>query len=199
MKLLKLLSTSLILLVLGTGLLFAKNPVVEMHIEIQNKHKPEHGVVKIELFEKESPVTVKNFLGYVNSGFYNGTIFHRVINRFMIQGGGFDRNLSQKKTRSPIKNEAHNKLNNTVGTIAMARTNNIHSATAQFFINVNNNLFLDHKNKQKYGYAVFGRVISGMDIVHKIQSVKTGKKGVFSDVPLAPVLIKKVVLSRSYQ
>jgi cyclophilin family peptidyl-prolyl cis-trans isomerase len=150
------------------------------------------GDIKVELYPEKAPETVKNFLGYVNDKFYDGTIFHRVIGNFMIQGGGMDKNMKQKATKAPIKNEAGNGLKNDTGTIAMARTSVVDSATAQFFINVKDNDFLNHKNDSAagYGYAVFGKVVDGMDVVHKIEHVAT-KPG---DVPVEPVIIKSVTV-----
>ena len=168
-------------LALGGTALAAGNPVVLMDTSL--------GKIKIELYVKEAPVSVKNFLEYVQSGFYNGTIFHRVINGFMIQGGGFTSDMRQKSTRSPIKNEADNGVKNARGTGAMAGTSDIHSATAQFFINLNDNGFLDHGGRD-FGYAVFGRVTAGMDIVYKIASAKTGRHGPHADVPTQPVVIR---------
>ena len=152
------------------------------------------GKIILELDEKKAPKTVANFLGYVKKGHYNGLIFHRVISSFMIQGGGFDKNMEEKPTAAPIENEADNGLANLRGTIAMARTNDPHSATAQFFINVADNPMLDFKSKtmQGWGYAVFGKVMSGMDVVDKIREVPTGSKGIFQDVPQTPVIIEKV-------
>lgn len=152
------------------------------------------GTITIELYSKQAPETVKNFLSYVDDGFYDGTIFHRVISNFMIQGGGFNETMDQKKTKKPIKNEASNGLANEVGTLAMARTSDPHSATAQFFINVNENNFLDYKSPTEagFGYAVFGKVVEGMDVVNKIKSVKTGNKGYHQNVPIEPVVIKSV-------
>ncbi len=151
------------------------------------------GDIKIELYENEAPETVKNFLTYVNDKFYDGTIFHRVIPGFMIQGGGFTETMQQKPTRPPIKNEAGNGLKNDTGTIAMARTAIPDSATSQFFINVKNNDFLNRDKAQDgVGYAVFGKVIEGMDVVRKIEQVPTGRKGMHSDVPLEPVVIQSV-------
>jgi len=149
------------------------------------------GEIELELYPAKAPVSVKNFLSYVRSGFYNGTIFHRVISGFMIQGGGYDVNLNKKTTMSPIVNEAGNGLKNYRGTIAYARTNVIKSATSQFFINLVDNHFLDHKNNNPsgFGYAVFGKVIRGMKAVDKIGSVKTGIKKGMRDVPLKPVII----------
>ena len=164
----------------------AKNPVVLMETSLGN--------VKLELFAKEAPISVKNFLDYVNSGFYNGTVFHRVIPNFMIQGGGFTADLNQKQTNSPIKNEADNGLKNLSGTLAMARTTVVDSATAQFFINVADNVSLNHRDKtpQGYGYAVFGKVSEGMDVVKKIVAIKTGTQKGFRDVPETSVVIKSM-------
>jgi peptidyl-prolyl cis-trans isomerase B (cyclophilin B) len=147
-----------------------------------------------EIFADKAPVSADNFLAYVKEGFFDGLIFHRVIPRFMIQGGGFDSNMQQKKTKAPIKNEAGNGMKNTTGTLAMARTNVVDSATSQFFINVADNDFLDHKNNsaEGYGYAVFGRVTNGMDVVQKIEKVRTGSKGLHQDVPVEPVVIQSI-------
>lgn len=152
-----------------------------------------HGDILLELDPEKAPETVKNFLKYVDDGFYDNTIFHRVIPDFMIQGGGMDARMKEKPTNDPIKNEADNGLKNERGTIAMARTMDPHSATAQFFINHRDNSFLDHKGKTPdgWGYAVFGKVIDGMDTVDKIAKVKTGSVGVHSDVPKDMVLITK--------
>ena len=174
----------------------AANPVVAVETSM--------GTFKVELFEDKAPVTVKNFLQYVEDKHYDGTIFHRVISDFMIQGGGFEPGMKEKKTRDPIKNEASNGLSNARGTLAMARTNDPDSATAQFFINVKDNDFLNHQNEtaRGFGYAVFGKVIEGMDVVDKIKEVKTEKKKVFDknynkdityeDVPVEPVFIKSI-------
>ncbi|MBI5656600.1 MAG: peptidyl-prolyl cis-trans isomerase [Geobacter sp.] len=162
----------------------ANNPVVVLETSM--------GDIKVELFQKEAPLSVKNFLDYANSGFYNGTVFHRVINGFMIQGGGFTPDMTPKKTNPPIKNEAANGLKNDRGTIAMARTMVADSATAQFFINVANNNGLNRPSPDGHGYAVFGKVIDGMDVVDKIKAVKTGMSRGFRDVPETPVLIKSV-------
>jgi cyclophilin family peptidyl-prolyl cis-trans isomerase len=163
-----------------------KNPVVTMSTNM--------GDIRIELNSDKAPITTKNFLAYVNDGHFDGLIFHRVIPGFMIQGGGFDSKMSQRPTKSPIKNEAHNGLKNVKGSIAMARTDVVDSATAQFFINVKDNDFLDHKNTSPggYGYAVFGQVIEGMDIVHTIEKVKTGNRGMHQDVPVDAVVINSV-------
>ena len=157
--------------------------------------KTSFGNIKIELDEKAAPVTTANFLQYVRDGFYNGTIFHRVIDGFMIQGGGFDRSFTQKPTRAPIKNEAANQLPNKRGTIAMARTQVVDSATAQFFINVADNDFLNFRapTPQHFGYCVFGRVTEGMDVVDKIRQVQTGRRGMHSDVPVEDVVILEAV------
>ena len=152
------------------------------------------GDITIELFENEAPRTVKNFLSYASEGFYNNLIFHRVIKDFMIQGGGFDTEMIPKDTKAPIKNEARRGLGNNRGTLAMARTNIIDSATAQFFINVKDNDFLNHTDNtaRGFGYAVFGEVIKGMDVVDSIARVKTGNFNGFQDVPKEPIFIKNV-------
>lgn len=154
------------------------------------------GDIKIELFKEKAPITVKNFLNYVKDGFYDGLIFHRVIKDFMVQGGGMSEALEQKKPKFAIKNEATNGLFNTRGTLAMARTAVVDSATSQFFINTVDNLFLNHAGKQpdRYGYCVFGQVIDGMDVVDQIRVVKTGTKSGHSDVPVEPVFIKSAKL-----
>jgi peptidyl-prolyl cis-trans isomerase A (cyclophilin A) len=181
------LALTLSLALCGTALA-AGNPVVLMDTSL--------GKVKIELFAKEAPVSVKNFLDYADKGFYNGTIFHRVIPGFMAQGGGFTPDMKQKPTNPPIKNEAANGLRNDRGTIAMARTMIVDSATAQFFINVASNGFLNHRDNsmQGYGYAVFGKVLEGMDVVDKIVAVRTGMKMGMRDVPETPVVIKSVTV-----
>ena len=152
-----------------------------------------HGVISIELDAAKAPVTTENFLSYVKSGHYDNTIFHRVIDGFMIQGGGFEPGMKQKGTGAPIKNEADNKLKNDRYTIAMARTGDPHSATAQFFINVGDNDFLNHTapNAQGWGYCVFGKVTAGAEIVDKIKGVKTGNRGGHQDVPVEDVVITK--------
>jgi len=152
------------------------------------------GDIVVELNEEAAPVTVKNFLTYVEEGFYNEVIFHRVIPNFMIQGGGFTAQMVQKQTHSPIINEAGNSLKNDRGTIAMARTNNPNSATSQFFINHKNNDFLNYIENQNPGYAVFGRVIEGMDVVDAIAAVKTTTRKGMSDVPVEPVVIKSAIV-----
>jgi len=158
------------------------------------KLETSEGNIVLELDITRAPHSVLNFMNYVRSGFYDGTVFHRVISNFMIQGGGFDSRLQRKKTNAPVINEADNGLKNTRGTIAMARTNDPHSATAQFFINVVDSPFLDHKNKtpRGWGYAVFGKVVEGMDVVDKIRYTRTGPGGPFrSDVPVKTVTINK--------
>lgn len=152
-----------------------------------------HGQIVIELYQDKAPKTVANFIDYVKSGHYDGTIFHRVINGFMIQGGGFDAQFTQKKTNAPIQNEADNGLKNEVGTVAMARTGDPHSASAQFFINVKNNDFLNYrgKNPQDWGYAVFGKVVKGMDVVDQIKAVRTANYRGHQDVPVDQVIINK--------
>jgi len=152
-----------------------------------------HGDIEIELDSAKAPVTVENFVKYVKAGHYDGTIFHRVIKDFMIQGGGFTPEMNQKSTGAPIKNEADNGLKNVRGAIAMARTNDPHSASAQFFINTVDNDFLNFKSPsgQGWGYAVFGKVTAGMDVVDKIRAVKTGRAGMHADVPVEPVIVNK--------
>lgn len=189
-----------IILFFGLGLFFTcyhglsnaanlkKNPIVVIDTS--------EGQIEMELFADKSPISVKNFLSYVKNKAYDGTIFHRVISNFMIQGGGFTEKMVQKKTLSPIKNEATNGLSNNIGTVAMARTNIVDSATSQFFINVGNNSFLNHRGKDQgsFGYAVFGKIIKGMPVVNKIKMVKTKTMGAFRDVPVNPVIIKSIVL-----
>ena len=160
----------------------AKNPTVSLSTS--------KGDLTVELFAQQAPVTVQNFLQYVDDGFFDGTVFHRVIPGFMIQGGGMDAGMRQKSTRPPIENEAKNGLKNTRGTLAMARTSDVNSATAQFFINLTDNAFLDHGTRD-FGYAVFGRVTDGMDVVDAIAKVKTGRKGPHDDVPVEPVTIQQ--------
>lgn len=150
-----------------------------------------HGDIKIALHAEKAPKTVENFLTYVRSGHYDGTIFHRVINDFMIQGGGFEPGMNQKPTNDPVENEADNGLQNTRYTLAMARTPDPHSATAQFFINVNDNHFLDYPGQDGWGYAVFGEVAEGQEIVDAIKKVETGRSGMHADVPKEDVIIEK--------
>ena len=153
-----------------------------------------YGDIELELDFEKAPKTAANFRQYAEDGFYNGTIFHRVISNFMIQGGGFNEDMDQKETRATIENEADNGLSNDAGTIAMARTMDPHSATAQFFINVKDNDFLNFKSKdsQGWGYCVFGKVTGGLDVVEKIKSVKTGSQGMHQDVPVESVIIERV-------
>ena len=170
---------------LFAGCASAANPVVVMETSM--------GTIKIELFEDKAPVSVKNFLSYVDDKFYDGTVFHRVIPTFMIQGGGFEPGMKEKKTKDAIKNESANGLSNTRGTLAMARTGEPDSATAQFYINVKDNAALDRANvRDKVGYCVFGKVTEGMDVVDKIKGVKTGNRGPHGDVPVDDVVIKTV-------
>ena len=164
---------------------------------LQVEIKTNSGNIILELYPDKAPKTVENFLGYVKDGHYKGTIFHRVIPGFMIQGGGFDKTLKQKPTRQPIENEAANGLKNEIGTVAMARTSDPHSATAQFFINVANNAFLNYTapTQRGYGYTVFGKVIQGMDVVNKIAATPTGSSGPFpSDVPKQMITIEEIRL-----
>ena len=166
------------------------NPIILMKTSL--------GDIKLELFKDMAPITVENLLAYSEEGFYEGTIFHRVISDFMIQGGGFEPRMKQKKTRPPIKNEAANGISNRRGTIAMARTGVVDSATSQFFINHKDNMKLDHRDNtaREFGYTVFGKVIEGMDIVDKIAAVKTQTHGHFKDVPVKDVVIKSVTLAK---
>jgi len=164
------------------------NPQVELHIE-------ELGVITLELDADKAPKSTENFLAYVNKGHYDRTVFHRVIPGFMVQGGGFEPGMSQKSVEAPINNEANNGLKNHKYTVAMARTNDPHSATAQFFINVADNEFLNHTapSAQGWGYAVFGKVVSGNDVVDKIAAVKTGQRGGHGDVPKDDVILTKAL------
>ena len=163
-------------------------PVVELDTNM--------GAIVIELNEEKAPKTVENFLNYVKSGHYDGTIFHRIIDGFMIQGGGMDAEMNEKATNAPVENEADNGLQNDKGTIAMARTQDPHSATSQFFINVKDNDFLNHsgKNMQGWGYTVFGKVTSGMDVIDKMRGVPTGRFGMHADVPNEPVVINSATI-----
>lgn len=156
-----------------------------------------HGPISIELNSEKAPKSAENFLQYAKEGFYNGTIFHRVIDGFMIQGGGFEPGMSQKANHDPIDNEADNGLSNLTGTLAMARTSEPHSATSQFFINVSDNFFLDHRGKtaQGWGYAVFGKVVDGMDVVNKIKSCQTTSRAGHQDVPVDDIIIESTDVS----
>ncbi|WP_129775695.1 peptidylprolyl isomerase [Peristeroidobacter soli] len=154
--------------------------------------KTTKGTFTVQLFDKQAPITVENFYRYADEGFFDGTIFHRVIPNFMVQGGGLTEDLKNKKGHEPIQNEATNGLKNKRGTLSMARTNDINSATSQFFINVVDNDFLDHKGASNYGYAVFGRIDSGMEVVDAIVGVKTGSRGGHQDVPVEPIIIESV-------
>src|SRR5450432_4869299 len=150
-----------------------------------------HGDFTVELFDKDAPISVENFLRYVDDGHFDGTIFHRVVPGFVIQGGGFIEDMTQKKTKAPVKNEADNNLKNSRGTLSMARTNDINSATSQFFVNLKDNDFLDH-SRGNFGYAVFGKVTKGMEVIDKIAAVETARKRSFDDVPVEPVIMKSV-------
>jgi peptidyl-prolyl cis-trans isomerase B (cyclophilin B) len=163
-------------------------PQVELHIQ-------DHGVITLELDAELAPLSVENFLSYVQNGHYNQTVFHRVIKDFMIQGGGFEPGMKQKPCAAPIDNEANNGLANNIYTVAMARTNDPHSATAQFFINTADNSFLNHSSPtpQGWGYTVFGKVVAGTEVVDAIRAVKTGRKGFHDDVPMSDVVIEKAV------
>ena len=150
-----------------------------------------HGVISIDLDADKAPKTVANFIAYAEAGHYDGTIFHRVIGNFMIQGGGFEPGMKQKPTNAPVENEARNGLKNERGSIAMARTSDPHSATAQFFINVTDNSFLDYPGQDGWGYCVFGKVVDGLDVIDKIKGVKTGRSGFHQDVPVEDVIISR--------
>jgi peptidyl-prolyl cis-trans isomerase A (cyclophilin A) len=169
----------------GTAALGA-DPQVDM--------KTSAGTIRIELYPAKAPKTVENFLQYVKDGHYDGTIFHRVIPSFMIQGGGMTPDMAQKKTRAPIPIESKNGLKNELGTVAMARTSDPNSATAQFFINVNNNGFLDYPGQDGYGYTVFGKVVGGMDVVNKIAATPTGSQAMHQNVPRTPIMIESAKL-----
>jgi len=179
--------------VVGVCLMLAVNLAVAA---TQVMFETNQGNFTVEVYHDKAPKTVDNFLQYVKDGFYTNTIFHRVISRFMIQGGGFDRELTEKPTRAPIVNEAANGLVNQTGTIAMARTSDPNSATAQFFINVADNQFLDYTSPEpdRIGYCVFGKVVSGMDVVFKISNLPTGNQRGFSDVPFRTVIIKRATI-----
>jgi peptidyl-prolyl cis-trans isomerase A (cyclophilin A) len=183
------------LFAVAAGVAFLVAPACWAQTAPSSKEKPvvvlttSLGAIEIELYPDEAPITVENFLAYVDAGFYDGTVFHRVIPDFMVQGGGMEPNLSPKKTRDPIKNEADNGLKNQPGTLAMARTSEKDSATAQFFINLKNNSFLDHGSRD-FGYAVFGKVSDGMDVVENIAKVPTQNMGGHQNVPVAPVVIE---------
>lgn len=179
--------TLITVLVTGTVRAEGKNPMVLISTSM--------GDIKVELYEDKAPISVKNVLDYVNAKFYDGTIFHRVMPNFMIQGGGFDKDMNRKPTKAPIKNEAGNGLKNTVGTLAMARTNEVDSASSQFFINTKDNDFLNHKDEGGgFGYAVFGKVVEGMDVVNKIEKVQTATKAGNQNVPVEAVVIKSVTV-----
>ncbi|HXJ35827.1 MAG TPA: peptidylprolyl isomerase [Candidatus Eisenbacteria bacterium] len=182
------------ILLLALALLAAVSPALAADPRVELKTN--RGVIVLELYPDKAPKTVANFLQYVKDGHYAGTTFHRVIDGFMIQGGGFDKDMRQKPTRAPVENEAGNGLKNDVGTIAMARTPDPHSASAQFFINLKNNDFLNYKEPtpQGYGYTVFGKVVSGMDVVEKIAKVATGNAGPHQNVPREPIVIESATI-----
>ena len=171
------------------------NPQVELHVTINVAETATQGVITLELDAVNAPKSTANFLAYVNSGFYNGTVFHRVSKNFMVQGGGMTADMKQKETQAPIENEAKNGLKNDKYTVAMARTSDPHSATAQFFINTVDNGFLNHSSPtpQGWGYAVFGKVVKGQEVVDAIKAVRTTRKGFHDDVPFDPVVIDKAV------
>ncbi len=189
--------TRILALLLSLAILFSISPVIADDSHPRVRISTTAGDIVLELNATKAPKSVENFLTYVNDGFYDGTIFHRVIANFMIQGGGFTPDFKKKKVRAAIKNEADNGLSNNRGSIAMARTNDPHSATAQFFINVVDNRFLNHTSKTSrgWGYTVFGKVVEGMDIVDKIRKERTGAGGMFSkDVPKNTIVIQKMTV-----
>jgi len=181
-------------MLVGTGIVLVSSGAWAATNTITATIETSLGKIELSLDAEKAPLSVSNFVAYAKSGHYDGTVFHRVIDGFMIQGGGFTADMVQKETRAPIRNEATNGLKNRRGTIAMARTMVVDSATCQFFINLKDNGFLDHRapNPQMYGYAVFGNVTSGMDVVDKIAKVRTGSKGFFQDVPVETVTIRKI-------
>jgi len=177
--------------------LLALGMLGQAHAKPTVEFETSHGTFVVEVYPDKAPVTVENFLAYVKDGFYENTIFHRVISRFMIQGGGFTRDMTEKPTRAPIINESNNGLLNQIGTIAMARTSDPNSATSQFFINIADNQFLNYTSPgpETVGYCVFGRVVSGMDVVYKIGGVPTSNSAGHTDVPIRAVVIKRVKLN----
>ncbi len=195
---------SLILVVLAAATMTIVPPAFAGEKKMAKKANPtvvmetSEGVITIELWADKAPVTVKNFLRYTDEKFYDGTVFHRVIDNFMIQGGGFTADMKKKNAHEPVKNEATSELKNDRGTIVMARTNQVNSATSQFFINLKNNDFLNHRDNtpRGFGYAVFGKVIKGQEVVDRIAKVKTTTSGSYRDVPAKPVVIKSVRRSK---
>ena len=180
-----------------TTIIFINNGVnAEMATNTIINVKTSLGDIKLELFNDKAPITVENFKKYIESDYFTNSIFHRVIKDFMVQGGGFTMEMEEKETMSPIKNEANNMVSNERGTIAMARTNDPHSASAQFFINLKDNIFLDFKSDttQGWGYCVFGKVIEGMEVIDKIAIVDTGSYGPHQDVPKDPIIIKEIII-----
>lgn len=183
---------SVAITLLATSTLFSQTLAAEETVNVLMETSK--GPIELELYPEKAPATVANFAEYANDGFYDGTIFHRVISSFMIQGGGFTTDMQKKTTREPIANEANNGLSNKRGTIAMARLPQPHSATAQFFINVQNNMNLDYQDQDNWGYAVFGKVTHGMEVVDDIRFVKTTRNKPYIDVPVEPVIIEKVTI-----
>ena len=180
--------TTIIFINNGVNAEMAKNTIITVKTSL--------GDIKLELFDDKAPMTSENFKKYIESGYFANSIFHRVIKDFMVQGGGFTMEMEEKETMSPIKNEANNMVSNERGTIAMARTNDPHSASAQFFINLKDNVFLDFKSEttQGWGYCVFGKVIEGMEVIDKIATVDTGSYGPHQDVPKDPIIIKEIII-----
>ncbi len=175
---------------LVSGVSIAEEAVVAPNLYVEMDTTA--GNIVLELNEAKAPITVGNFKNYVDDGYYDGLVFHRVIDGFMVQGGGFDADMNQKGTNAPIQIESNNGLKNERGSIAMARTMDPNSATSQFFINTQNNSFLDYPGQDGYGYTVFGKVVSGMDVVDKMEKVKTGNRGMHSDVPVEPIVIESM-------
>jgi len=195
MRIIKIIAPLLVIVALAIGIMaFVDKETIKKEENPMVIMETSEGTIKIELWADKAPITVTNFLSYVDEGLFDSTIFHRVIENFMLQGGGFDADMKEKATKEPIKNEASADLKNDRGTIAMARTNVIDSATSQFFINHKDNDFLNHRDDTAggFGYAVFGKVVEGMDVVDKISKVETGNRGFHQDVPLTPVVIKSV-------
>lgn len=195
MRIIKIITPLLVIVAFAIGIIaFVDKETIKKEENPMVIMETSEGTIKIELWADKAPITVTNFLSYVDEGLFDSTIFHRVIENFMLQGGGFDADMKEKATKGPIKNEASADLKNDRGTIAMARTNVIDSATSQFFINHKDNDFLNHRDDTAggFGYAVFGKVVEGMDVVDKISKVETGNRGFHQDVPLTPVVIKSV-------
>lgn len=198
MKIAQFLALSLCFIPVLPNIISATNPIAKISVEVEYPNKTVDGDIIIELYENEAPKTVKNFVQYVRDEFYDNTLFHRVVKGFVVQAGGLNENRKRKATRRPIANEAHNKLPHTRGSVAMARTSDIHSATSQFFIDLTNNPELDYKNSTRsgYGYTVFGKVFQGMDLVDKIADIPVYTEGYHRHIPAYQVKIKNVEIIR---